>query len=235
MLQRFIFLFQTLKLVFFEFFILCVAGIWCCPVLGVGQLIRTVSATTPQLIHTDSQLHHFGGLFNHFHTFSIAFIFIAYIHTFPLQVSFQFILINDKTQWNRYFIFSQFSTLPTGDVKEKAAELRNVKSFTRRKTFKLNFPEEKSENRDNFGTKIEQNYEHGYFSRTTVNHSTNTPKSYICTLYKFSQKRGWFCKIECFPKLLPQPANIFTRIYSSYRWHFATLKSRWEDDWVKAI
>ena len=57
---------------FLEFFILCVAGIWCCPVLGVGQLIRTVSATAPQLIHTDSQLHQIYGLFNHFHTFSIA-------------------------------------------------------------------------------------------------------------------------------------------------------------------
>ena len=57
---------------FLDFCILCVAGIWWCPVLGVGQLIRTVSATAPQLIHTDSQLHQIYGLFNHFHTFSIA-------------------------------------------------------------------------------------------------------------------------------------------------------------------
>ena len=36
-------------------------------------------------------------------------------------------------------------------------------------------------------------------------------------------KKAPFCQIACSPKLLPQPANIWTRINLSYPWHFATL------------
>ena len=33
--------------------------------------------------------------------------------------------------------------------------------------------------------------------------------------------------LVCSPKLLPQHANIFTRIYPSYPWHFPTLSEEW--------
>ena len=48
-------------------------------------------------------------------------------------------------------------------------------------------------------------------------------KFYISMLNKSSQERLDFVKFACYPKLLPQPSNIFTRIYPSYPWHFATL------------
>ena len=38
-----------------------------------------------------------------------------------------------------------------------------------------------------------------------------------------SKKRLNFTKLHLLPDFLPQPANIFTRIYSSYSWHLATL------------
>ena len=64
------------------------------------------------------------------------------------------------------------------------------------------------------------------FWRTTVNSSTKlgsfTHRNLTYTVKIFPQK-GLILQSCVFPKLLPQPANIFTRIYPPYPWHFSTL------------
>ena len=46
---------------------------------------------------------------------------------------------------------------------------------------------------------------------------------YTQNLVQIFSKHAWSCQIVCSSRLLPQPVNIFTRIYPSYPWHFATL------------
>ena len=77
-------------------------------------------------------------------------------------------------------------------------------------------PQEKHVNCDNFGTKrIPLENKCWSFCQIGLVY-----RQILCTLCKFSTKKGLIWQFCLF---LPKCPNIFTRIYPSYPWHFATL------------
>ena len=107
------------------------------------------------------------------------------------------------------------------------AELLNVDSFTRSKSFKPNFTPGKARILQQFWhfnwTKLANRLilEHKFWQ--IYQHWLDyTQKSF--TSYANLPKTGLIFAKLCFSKKLPQPANIFTRICPSYPWHFATLR-----------
>ena len=87
-------------------------------------------------------------------------------------------------------------------------------------------PEGQRLNCNHFGTKIEKTCNRDTFGEHTLlilSMWGNLDREIPLGLCKYPPKKASFCKIVCPPKLLPQLANIFTRIYPSYPWHFATL------------
>ena len=102
--------------------------------------------------------------------------------------------------------------------------LQNYNSFTRSKTVKQNLTQRKT-------CKL-QEFWHWSKLRKRIFLENNCSSTYqirllfkvihrnlTYMLYKSSPEKAWFCQIWVFS----QPANIFTRIYPSYPWHFATL------------
>ena len=83
-------------------------------------------------------------------------------------------------------------------------------------------PEEKRVNRDHFGTKIDKRDTFGEQMLMILSNYESLDRDISHRLCKSPPKKASFCKIVCPPKLLPQLANIFTRIYPSYLSHFAT-------------
>ena len=84
-------------------------------------------------------------------------------------------------------------------------------------------PEEKRVNRDHFGTKIDKGGTFGEQMLMFLSNYESLDRDISHRLCKSPPKKASFFKIVCSPKLLPQLANIFTRINPSYPWHFASL------------
>ena len=88
-------------------------------------------------------------------------------------------------------------------------------------------PEEKRVNRDHFGTKIDKGGTFGEQMLMFLSNYESLDRDISHRLCKSPPKKASFFKIVCSPKLLPQLANIFTRINPSYPWHFASLSCWW--------
>ena len=77
-------------------------------------------------------------------------------------------------------------------------------------------PEEKRVNRDHFGTKIDKGGTFGEQMLMFLSNYESLDRDISHRLCKSPPKKASFFKIVCSPKLLPQLANIFTRINPSY-------------------
>ena len=77
-------------------------------------------------------------------------------------------------------------------------------------------PEEKHVNRDHFGTKIDKGGTFGEQMLMFLSNYESLDRDISHRLCKSPPKKASFFKIVCSPKLLPQLANIFTRINPSY-------------------
>ena len=77
-------------------------------------------------------------------------------------------------------------------------------------------PEEKRVNRDHFGTKIDKGGTFGDQMLMFLSNYESLDRAISHRLCKSPPKKASFFKIVCSPKLLPQLANIFTRINPSY-------------------
>ena len=100
-------------------------------------------------------------------------------------------------------------------VTNTSSRVAKCQFFYTDKTVKPNFTQRKTRKSRQFWHKTNKKYTFREQPLITLIWLVYTQKSDICST-NIPQKRLDFSESACSPKLLPHPANIFTRIYPSY-------------------